>query len=80
MQTKLTLRLDDQLIGQAKRYADRSGKSVSQLVAEYFALLDPVEPTTAHPITPRVQALLGVLNGEPNDEGDYREYLKAKHQ
>ena len=43
MNTKLTLRLDDQLILKAKRYSDRSGKSVSQLVADYFSLIDADE-------------------------------------
>jgi len=36
--TKLTLRLDDELIRSAKRYAGRSGKSVSRLVADYCGL------------------------------------------
>ncbi len=36
MQTKLTLRLDEALIQRAKAEARRTGKSVSQLVAEYF--------------------------------------------
>ena len=36
MQTKLTLRLEDQLIEQAKSYAAHAGKSVSQIVSDYF--------------------------------------------
>jgi hypothetical protein len=36
MNTKLTLRLNDSLIGQAKKYARTEGKSVSQIVADYF--------------------------------------------
>ena len=36
MNTKLTLRLDENLIKSAKNYASSSGKSVSQLVADYF--------------------------------------------
>jgi hypothetical protein len=40
MQTKLTLRLDDELINREKSYAKKSGKSVSQIVAAYFSLLD----------------------------------------
>ena len=38
MQTKLTLRLDEELIGVAKAFARSSGKSVSRIVADYFAL------------------------------------------
>ena len=37
MQTKLTLRLDAHLIAQAKARAQRQGKSLSQVVADYFA-------------------------------------------
>ena len=40
MQTKLTLRLDDDLIEKAKSYAKGTGRSVSQMVADYFALLE----------------------------------------
>ena len=43
MKTKLTLRLDDQLIRKAKDYSDRSGKSVSRLVADYFSLIESDE-------------------------------------
>jgi hypothetical protein len=39
MQTKLTLRLDDQLIDRAKRWASAHGISVSQAVAAFFAQL-----------------------------------------
>ena len=41
MQTKLTLRVDEKLVKKAKAYAKKTGKSVSQLVAEYFSLLTP---------------------------------------
>ena len=40
MNTKLTLRIDVQLIRGAKYYAQREGRSVSELVAAYFARLD----------------------------------------
>jgi len=36
MQTKLTLRPEDSLIVRAKEHARRSGRSVSQLVADLF--------------------------------------------
>ena len=39
MHTKLTLRLDDSLIDAAKAYAAEQGRSVSTLVADYFAAL-----------------------------------------
>ena len=39
MQTKLTLRLEDSLIQQAKNYAKQHNKSLSQIVADYFHML-----------------------------------------
>lgn len=78
MQTKLTLRLDDQLVKQAKAYAKKSGKSVSQLVAEYFSLLNAKAPSNSQ-ITPSVQQLKGVLQKSKVDGGDYRKYLEDKY-
>jgi hypothetical protein len=39
MNSKLTLRMDESLIAQAKDYAAAHGSSVSQMVANYFAAL-----------------------------------------
>lgn len=79
MQTKLTLRLDDALIRSAKQYAGRSGKSVSQLVADYFALIDASEAASGVELTPRVRALLGALPAAA-DEAEYRRHLERKHR
>lgn len=80
MQTKLTLRLEDQLIEQAKSYAAQAGKSVSQIVADYFKLL--TAPTTgARPLpSPVTRSLRGVLRGTKLDEGDYKKYLEEKYR
>ena len=80
MNTKLTLRLNEDLIGRAKRYSERSGKSASQLVADYFSLLEPEEVSVEPPITPRVQALIGALKGGDGDESAYRSYLESKYK
>ena len=80
MNTKLTLRLDDELIRAAKQYAGRSGKSVSRLVADYFALFDADTASTDAELTPRVRRLFGALSGSPVDEQDYRRYLEDKHR
>jgi hypothetical protein len=79
MQTKLTLRLEDQLIEQAKSYAAHEGKSVSQIVADYFKLLTSPEKTTNSPSTPITQSLRGLLRESKLDEKDYRNYLEEKH-
>ena len=77
MNTKLTLRLDDELIARAKRHSAKSGKSVSQLVSDYFALIDARESDIE--VTPRVRSLRGVLAGSGLDEGDYQRHLEEKH-
>ena len=63
MQTKLTLRLDDALINRAKSYARKSGKSVSQIVAGYFSLLNDKPEKDTSEITPIVRSLKGSLKG-----------------
>jgi hypothetical protein len=80
MNTKLTLRLDNRLIDRAKRYSDRSGKSVSRLVADYFALIEADEPIPGTELTPRVRAMIGSLKGASVTEEDYRRHLEEKYR
>jgi len=77
MNTKLTLRLDDELIERAKRYSARSGKSVSKLVSDYFALIDT--SLEGAEVTPRVRSLRGAIGGGVS-EADYRRHLEDKHR
>lgn len=79
MQTKLTLRLEDQLIEQAKTYAAHAGKSVSQIVADYFKLLTSEKTKSVLPSTPVTQSLRGLLRESKLDEKDYKKYLEEKH-
>jgi Family of unknown function (DUF6364) len=81
--TKLTLRLDEALITQAKEYAAKEGRSVSELVASYFArLTEPVPAKPADPSAPapRRSSLRGILAGSILDESDYYKYLERKYQ
>ena len=78
MNTKLTLRLDDKLIESAKRHSAESGKSISRLVGDFFALIDAKDRDIE--ITPRVRSLRGVLAGCGLDEEDYRRHLEEKYQ
>ena len=79
MHTKLTLRIDEDLIERAKAYSKAAGKSVSQLVADYLALL-PQRPTgKKRRLTPNVQALRGLMRGASVDEQDYRRHLEEKY-
>lgn len=77
MQTKLTLRLDSALVEQAKMVAKVNGKSVSQMVADYFvALSTPQRPQTN---TPGVQSLRGLMRGHEVGVEDYRRHLEEKY-
>jgi hypothetical protein len=82
MQSKLTLRIEKELIDRAKSYSQRTGKSISQLIADYFKMLpgteEPKEERAPVP-TPIVQSMRGVLRGSLADEEDYRRYLEDKH-
>ena len=79
MQTTLTLQLDEQLVQYAEKYAKRQGKSVSQLVAEYFVLLKTPDENSQEQLPPITQSLRGVLRGSNVDEQDYQQFLKEKY-
>ena len=79
MHTKLTLRLDEELIERAKSHARQSGKSVSQLVSDYLEVLPQPEHPKPRRLTPIVESLRGVLAGSGLDEEDYRRHLEEKY-
>jgi len=77
MQTKLTLRLEDSLIAQAKGYAKDHDKSLSQVVTDYFKMLTQQTETTS--ISPITDSLIGVLKSSDLDQKDYKKYLEEKY-
>ena len=79
MYTKLTLRLDDDLIRRAKTTAQKSGKSLSQLVSDFFTVLGSREGEELDDLSPNVRALLGVLRNSKMDEDDYKRHLEEKY-
>ena len=78
MRTRLTLRLDDQLVKAAKQHARQAGCSVSQLVADYFAAIAAVEPQPSTS-APKVPQLMGALEAAGVNETDYRAHLERKY-
>ncbi len=77
MQTKLTLRLDESLIQQAKQYAKQHDKSLSQVVSDYFQILTrKAEGSEAPPIT---RSLIGILEGSHIEVDDYKKHLEEKY-
>ena len=88
MQTKLTLRLESELIEAAKKYANARGISLSKLIASYLhALTQPEAPpqeedwkATLSPVTRNLVGLARVENGRAEvDEADYYRNLEEKH-
>jgi hypothetical protein len=79
MATKLTLRMDERLIKQAKTYAKQSGKSVSKLVADFFALLNLEPEEDPDKISPKVKSLRGIMRDYRVSPEDYKKYLEEKY-
>ena len=80
MNTKLTLRLDDQLIESAKEYSAKTGKSVSKIVSDLFVIIKNENLKENGSITPTVQSLKGILKDSKIAENDYKNYLEEKHR
>lgn len=78
MHTKLTLRMDAELIRTAKMEAGRRGKSVSQIVGDFFnsLALGRRAPSEHPPVT---ASLIGVLKTRGLSEADYRKHLREKY-
>jgi hypothetical protein len=80
MATKLTLRVSPLLIKQAKVYAKQHGKSVSQIVGDYFSILDHTADPPESLSLPLTKSLRGVLSEKNFSEKDYKKYLEKKYQ
>lgn len=78
MRAKLTLELDEHLIKRAERVAEASGKSVSELVADYLGRLGQRD-FDEEALPPLTRALSGILEGADLDEADYYRHLARKH-
>jgi replicative DNA helicase len=79
MKNKLTLRLDDSLIKRAKKRAKQKGTSVSQMVADYFTLIETEKSSSSQELPPITASLAGILKDADIREKDYKAYLKNKH-
>ena len=84
MKTKLTIRLDPEIIERAKKYAYDQKISLSKLVANYLDNISrsKTEESDDIPITPLVKSLMGAAGPLPEDydyRKEYREYLDKKY-
>ena len=79
MNTKLTLRMDEMLIKKAKSEASRRGKSVSQMVGEFFDCLGKSKREAVNELPPVTASLLGLLKGHQVDDSAHKKYLREKY-
>jgi hypothetical protein len=74
---KLTLSVDEKVVGRAKRYAARHDTSVSQMVERYLDLVvAPARPDEQDP--PVLRMLRGAAKGVTHE--DYGRHLRRKYR
>ena len=72
--SKLTLSVDRSVVSRAKRYAQRQGLSVSEMVEAYLAMVsNPIDVKDAPPILRSVRGTL-----KKADLAEYRRHLTEK--
>jgi Family of unknown function (DUF6364) len=82
MQTKLTLRMDSDLIEDAKRIAEERNVSLSQMVSDFLRALTKRELSTRlNNLPPKTASLYGALKAGPiiDEVKSYREFLDEKY-
>jgi hypothetical protein len=79
MLADLTLKIDRELIERAEAFSRKTGRSVSDLIAEYLQKL-PESSREPAPTTPIVSSLRGVLRESGLTEEDYRRHLEERHR
>jgi hypothetical protein len=86
METKLTLRMDEEIIQAAKNYAQRQGISLSKLVADYLRMIsakaNSARSKTAFKPTPILSEITGVLRKTSRRKDlreEYHDYLEKKY-
>jgi hypothetical protein len=76
MDAKLTLNVDKEIAGKAKKYARSKGRSLSDLVEDYLKFLTRQMETDTIKISPRVKSLLGSI--KVPDGFDYKKELSER--
>ncbi len=81
MDTKLTLKLEQNIIEKAKDYAKLRNTSLSKLVENYLQKITD-ETNASEKITPLVKSLSGIINMPENDnhKKGYADFLANKYK
>jgi uncharacterized protein Yka (UPF0111/DUF47 family) len=79
MDTKLTLKLNGDIIEQAKTYAKAKNTSLSKLIESYLSLL--INPNEKQDITPLVKSLSGIIDlpKDVDHKANYRKHILNKY-
>lgn len=80
MNTKLTLTIEQELISKAKKYAKNKGRSLSDLVENYFKFITKTSEieNDSFEISPKVKSLMGSVK---LPEGyDYKKVLSEERE
>ena len=83
METKLTLRLNDNVIQRAKTYAQSHKISLSKMIESYLdSITKQKDEKQKMPITPLVESLSGVIDlpADFDYKQEYRNYLEEKYK
>jgi hypothetical protein len=77
--TKLTLKLNGQVIAKAKQYARKERISLSFIIETYLNRL--TTGIESGDVTPLAKSLSGIINAEQlqNDKLSYKKHLKQKY-
>lgn len=82
METKLTLKLNNNSIARAKKYVSQIGTSLSAIVEVFFDNLTVNENKSEFSYSPLVNELSGIIHLEEDFDykSDYTSYLDKKYE
>ncbi len=75
MANKLTLSIEKEVVESAKNYAQETGRSLSELVENYFKALTQKE-IQSKPLSPRIKRLRGSV--KLPDDFDYKKSIESE--
>ncbi len=78
MDSKLTLKLEKEVIEKAKFFAKSQHTSLSRLIENYLMTITSEEDPES--ITPLVKSLSGIIDLPEDEKDDYSDYLTKKYK
>lgn len=81
MDTKLTLKIDNQVITNAKIYARKKNTSLSKLIESYLFYITTVKKSGEDEVTPLVKSLSGIITISKSTDlkESYKKHLIKKY-